>query len=260
MPATATHDVVYIHPDDNVCIAIRDLDGSSQISAGPWDVTLTGKVGLGHKIALVEIAKGQRVIRYGQTIGFATETIEPGDWVHTHNLTAGEFTRDYQYATEIPPPPTPIEGRTFQGYRRTDGKVGTRNYLAVISTVNCSASVSKYIAQRFDRGLLAQFPNVDGILPLVHKSGCGLQYGGEDHQQFNRVLAGFARHANVGGFLLVGLGCETATMPYLVEQGGLVQIGAPQRKLPPMLSMQVAAAQRRPSRPRYGKSPPCCPR
>jgi len=238
MPATATHDVVYIHPDDNVCIAIRDLDGSSQISAGPWDVTLTGKVGLGHKIALVEIAKGQRVIRYGQTIGFATETIEPGDWVHTHNLTAGEFARDYQYATEIPPPPSPIEGRTFQGYRRADGKVGTRNYLAVISTVNCSASVSKYIAQRFDRGLLDKFPNVDGILPLVHKSGCGLQYGGEDHQQFNRVLAGFARHANVGGFLLIGLGCETATMPYLVEQGGLVQLGAPARKLPPMLSMQ----------------------
>jgi len=238
MPATVTSDVVHLHPDDNVCIATRDLDRATHVTAAPYDVILTGKVGLGHKIALAEIAKGQRVIRYGQTIGFATAVIDPGDWVHTHNLTAGEFTRDYQYATEIPPPPVPIAGRTFQGYRRADGKVGTRNYLAVISTVNCSASVSKTIAQRFDRGLLAQYPNVDGILPLVHKGGCGLQFGGEDHQQLTRVLAGFAKHANVGGFLLVGLGCETATMPFLVENGGLVRLDASPRKLPPMLSIQ----------------------
>jgi altronate hydrolase len=240
MPATAspTTDVVHLHPDDNVCVAIRNLPQSAQISAGGTKVTASGAVRMGHKIALAYIRKGERVLRYGQTIGFATEAIEPGDWIHTHNVEAGSFARDYEYATEIPPDPTPIEGRTFQGYRRADGKAGTRNYLAVISTVNCSASVSRYVAQRFDKSLLAPFPNVDGILPLTHKGGCGLQYGGEDHQQLNRVLAGFAKHPNVGGYLLIGLGCETAAMPYLVEHSGLVQINGAARKLPPILSMQ----------------------
>jgi len=240
MPATAspTTDVVHLHPDDNVCVAIRNLPQATQVSAGGATVTLSGAVRMGHKIALGEIRKGDRVLRYGQTIGFATEAIEPGDWIHTHNIEAGSFTRDYEYATEVPPAPSPIEGRTFQGYRRADGKAGTRNYLAVISTVNCSASVSKYVSQRFDKSLLAKFPNVDGILPLTHKGGCGLQYGGEDHQQLNRVLAGFARHPNVGGYLLIGLGCETAAMPYLVENSGLVQINGTARKLPPILSMQ----------------------
>ncbi|HJT31877.1 MAG TPA: altronate dehydratase family protein [Pirellulales bacterium] len=237
--ATASaNNVVHLHPDDNVCIAIRNLTENSEVTAGGWTVQLTGAVRMGHKIALAPVAKGGRVFRYGQTIGFATEAIEPGDWVHTHNLEAGAFSREYQFATDVPPNPTPVEGRTFQGYRRADGKAGTRNYLAIISNVNCSASVSRYVAQRFDLELLKQFPNVDGILPLTHKAGCGLQFGGDDHQQLNRVLAGFAKHPNVGGYLLIGLGCETAAMPYLVDNSGLVQINGTGRKLPPILSMQ----------------------
>ena len=229
--------VLHLHPADNVCIAVRDLEEGTQITAGGRNVVLTGRVRMGHKIALERIGKGERVRRYGQTIGFATCEIEPGDWVHVHNLQAGSFGRDYAFCSEGPPDPPPLEGRTFQGYRRVDGRAGTRNYLAVISSVNCSASVSRYVAQRFDRQLLASYPNVDGILPLVHKGGCGLQFGGADHQQLTRVLAGFARHANVGGCLLIGLGCETASLPYLVDYGGLVQLGA-QRRPPPVLSMQ----------------------
>jgi altronate hydrolase len=236
--AASASDVVFLHPDDNLCVAIRNLPAGTRVEAGGRSVTLSGAVRLGHKIALAPIAEGDRALRYGQTIGFATEAIEPGDWIHTHNLAAGAFSRVYQYATEIPPDPAPIEGRTFMGYRRADGKAGTRNYLAVISTVNCSASVSKYVAARFDHSILKQFPNVDGILPLTHKGGCGLQYGGDDHQQLNRVLAGFAKHPNIGGYLLIGLGCETAAMPYLVENSGLVQINGAARKLPPILSMQ----------------------
>ena len=235
--APAAH-AVHLHPDDNVCIAIRNLAEGAEVVAGESTVRLTGAVRMGHKIALTPVAKGGRVFRYGQTIGFATESIEPGDWVHTHNLEAGAFSRDYQFATDVPPNQPPVEGRTFQGYRRADGKAGTRNYLAIISNVNCSASVSKYVAQRFDHDLLKQFPNVDGVLPLTHKAGCGLQFGGEDHQQLNRVLAGFAKHPNVGGYLLIGLGCETAAMPYLVDNSGLVQINGTGRKLPPVLSMQ----------------------
>jgi altronate hydrolase len=237
MPATAAN-VVFLHPDDNLCVAARNLPEGTAISAGGRTVKLSGAVRLGHKIALQPIAAGERAMKYGQTIGFATQAIEPGDWIHTHNLAANAFSRDYQYANELPPEPTPIEGRTFMGYRRPDGKAGTRNYLAIISNVNCSASVSRYAAQRFDESILKQFPNVDGILPLTHKAGCGLQYGGEDHKQLNRVLAGFAKHPNVGGYLLIGLGCETAAMPYLVENSGLVQINGAERKLPPILSMQ----------------------
>lgn len=240
MPAITSQatGVIHLHPLDNLCVATRRLELGETISAAGQTVTLTGAVGLGHKIALSPIGQGERVVRYGQTIGFATEAIAPGDWVHTHNLTAGSFDRDYQFSTEVPPDPAPIAGRTFMGYRRADGRAATRNYLAVISTVNCSASVSKYVAQRFDQTLLKQYPNVDGILPLTHKGGCGLQYAGEDHQQLNRVLSGFARHANVGGYILIGLGCETGAMSYLVEQSGLVQISGRARKNPPILSIQ----------------------
>jgi altronate hydrolase len=242
MLITGTIDAVLIHPDDNVCIATRNLEQGREVTAGPWTVTLTGPVRQGHKIALRPVPKGERVLRYGQTIGFATGDIEAGDWVHTHNLTAGAFARDYAFATEIPPDPAPILGRTFQGYRRADGRAGTRNYLAIISNVNCSATVSKYIAQRFDQSLLKQFPNVDGILPLTHKAGCGLQFGGDDHVQLSRTLAGFARHPNIGGYLIIGLGCETASIPFLVDQFGLLQLNSsgpkPQRKLPPILTLQ----------------------
>ena len=231
---------IHLHPSDNVCVATRHLEAGREISVGRQHAALSGPVKMGHKIALVPIAKGGRVLRYGQTIGFATSDIDAGDWVHTHNVTAGTLEQDYQYATEVPPPPTPIEGRTFQGYRRADGKAATRNYIAIISTVNCSATVSRYVAQRFDASILKQYPQIDGVLPLTHKGGCAMQFGGEDHQQLARTLAGFAKHPNVGAYLLIGLGCETASIPYLVDHEGLVQIGlaGQPRRLPPILSMQ----------------------
>jgi altronate hydrolase len=233
-------DAVFLHADDNIAVAGRRCSMGHELQAGPYRVRLPADVPLGHKIALRPIPRGERVRKFGQTIGFATCDIQPGEWVHTHNLAAGQFQRDYQFATEVPPDPPAITGRTFLGYRRAGGKVGTRNYIAVISSVNCSASVSKYITQRFDPTLLAEFRNVDGLLPITHKGGCGLQYAGEDHQQLARVLAGFAKHPNVGGFLLVGLGCETGTLGYLVDQGHLVQLGtsSPTVRRPIVLSMQ----------------------
>lgn len=234
-------DAVLLHSRDNVAIATAPLPAGQTISVPGHQVRLTGPVKLGHKIALADIAKGQPVVRYGQTIGFATEAISAGDWIHSHNLSAQHFARDYEFATEIPPTPPALEGRTFQGYRRASGRAGTRNYLVIISSVNCSASVSKYIAQRFDSALLKKYANVDGILPLTHKGGCAMQFGGEDHQQLARTLAGFARHPNVGGFLIIGLGCETGSIPYLVDQQHLVQVAVPGQTKPapvPVLSMQ----------------------
>src|SRR5688572_21385929 len=219
----ATPDAVHIHPADNVCIATQPLASGSKVAVNGRAVKLTGDVKLGHKIALAAIPVGQRIIRYGHSIGVATEPIAPGDWVHSHNLAAGALNQEYEYCTEVPAPPAPIEGRTFQGYRRADGRAGTRNYIAVISSVNCSASVSKYVARRFDAASLAAYPNVDGVLPLVHQTGRGLQYGGVAHESLSRVLGGMARHPNIGAYILVGLGCETGTIGFLLDHQRLVQ-------------------------------------
>jgi len=228
MPLAAAIDAILLHPRDNVAVAARPLEAGTEIIAGQVHLRLAEPVRMAHKIALSSIAEGESVVRYGQTIGFATAPIAPGQWVHSHNLAAGAFDRDYAIASEIPPDPPPISDRTFAGYRRADGKAGTRNYVAVISTVNCSASVCRLIAERFDRSHLAEYPNVDGVVSFRHHSGCGMQYGGLTHEMLNRVLGGIARHPNIGGFLLVGLGCEQGAMGYLVESQRLVQInGAP---------------------------------
>jgi len=231
-------DIVYLHRADNICVAARNLKRGESITAGQHSIETREDVRMGHKIALSQIAAGEAVRKYGQTIGFATQPIEPGQVVHSHNLEAGRFDRDYAFCTDVPPDPQPISGRTFNGYRREDGRAGTRNYLAVISTVNCSASVAKYVAQRFDKTLLADYPNIDGILPITHQGGCGMQYAGEAHDMLNRVLGGFAKHPNVGGYLLVGLGCETGAMGYLLEHEGLIQLGGPAPRRPPVFSMQ----------------------
>lgn len=242
MPSTATirADIVLLNPEDNVCIAARNLEAGDEITVGGRTVRLKSPVKLGHKIALSPIGKDQRVIRYGQTIGATTKAIEPGEHVHSHNLVQGNFSRDYASSTAIPPPPAAIADRTFQGYRRPNGKAGTRNYIAVISTVNCSATASKYIAQRFDKSLLADYPNIDGVVSFSHESGCGMQYGGLRHEVLNRCMAGIAKHPNIGAYLLIGLGCENGAMGYLLDTQKLVQISGVknERTGPPVLSMQ----------------------
>lgn len=232
-------DIVILHPQDSVCVAVRNLSPGTSVSGGGCQVTLTGAVPAGHKLALRPIAQGQRVLKYGQTIGFATQDIQPGDWVHTHNVRIGDLGLDYAPASQIPPPPIPIRGRTFQGYRRSDGKAGTRNYIAVISTVNCSASVAKYVAECFDPAILRAYPQIDGVVAFRHGTGCGIQYGGPGHEMLNRVMAGIARHPNIGGFLLIGLGCEQGAMQYLLDSHQLVPLGDDSRPAgPPVFCMQ----------------------
>ncbi len=230
-------DVIVLHVADNVAVAARQLPPQTTIRAGDDDLFVAEAIPFGHKIATRTIKVADRVTKYGQTIGFATQLIEPGQWVHSHNLSAGEFSRDYQYATETPPDPQPITGRTFMGYRRPDGKAGTRNYIAVISSVNCSASVSKYIARHFDGDALKAYPNVDGVIPLTHKGGCAMQPGGLEHAQLTRVLSGFAKHANIGGYVLIGLGCETGSTTHLMREGKLINVGR-RRDEVPVLTMQ----------------------
>ncbi|MBC8353531.1 MAG: altronate dehydratase [Planctomycetes bacterium] len=233
-------DSIYLNALDNICVAARPLAAGTSIVAGDARIKLGTPIPLGHKIAIKPIAKDEPVLKYGQIIGFASETIGAGSWVHSHNVVIGEFVRDYASATEIPPPLTPITDRTFMGYRRADGKAGTRNYLAIISTVNCSASVSKYIAERFDVSLLKDYPNIDGVIALKHDSGCAMQFGGLQHKMLNRVMGGMAKHANIGGYLLCNLGCETGTMGSLLDGEKLVQIDgtAGQSGGPPVFTMQ----------------------
>jgi altronate hydrolase len=229
---------VHLRPEDNVAIAARHLAAGQSLQWNGGTLTLSGRVGLGHKVALVPIRKGQAVLKYGQVIGFASQDIAPGDHVHVHNVSADAFERDYAFCRDCPPPPAPAEQRTWLGYDRGDGRYGTRNYIAIISTVNCSASTSKYIAERFrTTDLLRQYPNVDGVLAITHKAGCAMQFDGPDHRQLDRTLAGFARHPNVVAYLLVGLGCETGQAIHLIEGERLVQLGGPRRQ-PTVLSIQ----------------------
>ncbi|GAA4424203.1 altronate dehydratase family protein [Bremerella cremea] len=226
---------------DNVAVARTVIPAKAVLHSLEGEVVALNAIPAGHKVAIQAIAQGETVVKYGQIIGQATCDIAAGEHVHSHNLAMIDVHADYAPSSAVPPAPEPIEGRTFEGYVRTNGKVGTRNYLAVISTVNCSASVARFIAERFPQEELAKYPNVDGIIAMKHGAGCGMQFGGEAHQTLNRLMAGMAQHPNVGGFLLVGLGCETGAMGYLLQQHNLVQIdgvGGADRPGPLVLSMQ----------------------
>ena len=240
MAASNVRDVIRLHSSDNIGVVLRDLQPGAEVTVDGLALCVAEPVRLGHKIALLPIGPGDRVRKYGQTIGVTTGQVQPGEWVHSHNLTIGDLDLDYAPASETPPPPAPLAGRTFQGYRRPGGRVGTRNYLAVISTVNCSASVSRYVARRFDPASLAGFPNVDGVIAFTHTSGCGMPYGTLAHEMLDRVLGGIARHPNIGGYLLIGLGCEQATIGHLLSSQRLVQIDevASSHAGPPVFSMQ----------------------
>jgi altronate hydrolase len=237
MPAVPLSQVaVHLHPEDNIAVAARNLQPGLEIQNHGGQLTLAGRVGLGHKLALRDIRKGEAVTKYGQIIGFASQDIPVGTHVHVHNLSAGSFERDYAFCRDRPPTPVRAKPRYWMGYDRGDGRYGTRNYIAIISTVNCSASTSKYISEKCRTSdLLRQYSNVDGVVAITHKAGCAMQYGGPDHNQLDRTLAGFARHPNVAAYVLVGLGCETGHAVHLVENQGLIQ-------LPPLASGSAPAA------------------
>jgi len=198
---------VPLHAADNVVVASRDLEEGT-IAGG---LTLRHAVPRGHKVATAPIPAGEPVRKYNQIIGFATVAIEPGDHVHTHNVEFKAFERDYAVGADVTPTqfvPEP-ERATFQGIVRPDGRVATRNYLGILTSVNCSATAAKMIADQFRRpGLLDDFPNVDGVVALTHGTGCGMAGDGEGIAVLRRTLAGYAEHPNFAGFLMLGLGCE----------------------------------------------------
>ncbi|WP_415233486.1 UxaA family hydrolase [Pseudorhodobacter sp.] len=204
---------IRLHPDDNIDIALADL-GVGEAAA---DYTLTDAVKRGHKIANQAIAAGQNILRYGQIIGAATSDIAQGAHVHVHNLAMADHSNDYAFGTQATPLPAITETRHFQGYRRADGQSGTRNYLGVLTSVNCSGSVARFIAEQAEKtDWFRALENVDGIVPIVHSSGCGMSGQDEGYDTLFRTLQGYARNPNFAGILLVGLGCEVMQIPDLI--------------------------------------------
>jgi altronate hydrolase len=221
------HDLaVLLRPDDDVAIAKQPLLPATRIRlpGGAGELRVLQMIPAAHKLALRDVAEGQPVRRYGQIIGFATRPIAAGDHVHTQNLAVGELQHDYAFSTEYHPvePLPESERRTFMGFRRADGRVGTRNFVAVLASVNCASSATRAIVDHFKYGdELKEYPNVDGVIGLPTKGGCGAHYGSSDVGVLQRTMAGVVDHPNVGAYLILSLGCEVNQPADLIEQGGL---------------------------------------
>ena len=206
---------------DNVVVARADILPGTEIPGER--VTTRGHVPAGHKVATAPVAVGEAVRKYNQIIGFATAAIAPGDHVHTHNVAMGNFARDYAFCADMKPTAFVPENEraTFQGIVRTDGRVATRNYLGVLTTVNCSATAARFIADQFRGSALAEFPNVDGVVALGHGTGCGMASEGLAMDLLRRTIGGYARHPNFAGILILGLGCEANQIGGLMRAEGL---------------------------------------
>ena len=217
---------IRLHKADDVVIARTQLIGGTAIE----NITTKGLIPPGHKVATKALNAGDAVRRYNQIIGFASKPIGAGEHVHTHNLdmgaNKGDFARDYAVGADVKPEPPKLEA-TFMGIKRADGRVATRNYIGILSSVNCSATAARAIADHFSRHnnplALKDFPNVDGVVALTHGTGCGMDTDGLGMQILQRTLTGYATHANFAGVLVVGLGCESNQINAWLAHGSLTE-------------------------------------
>ncbi|WP_342344666.1 UxaA family hydrolase [Vannielia litorea] len=213
--------VIRLDEADNVVVArVEIAAGTTVASEG---VTALQDVPLGHKIATRAIAKGEPVLKYATIIGFAGEDIAPGTWLHSHNVLVDDFQKDYRFSKDyVETPVLPEHERArFMGIRRKDGRVGTRNYIGIFITVNCSATVARKISAYFDEERLEKWPNVDGVVAFVHQQGCGMEMTGEPMDLLRRTLAGYIRHPNTAGALVCSLGCERNNLGEFFEKESL---------------------------------------
>jgi altronate hydrolase len=232
--------VIKLHADDDVAIARQAIPSGTTLDELDG-LTVLADIPEAHKVAIRAVAQGSPVRRYGQIIGFATQPIAPGEHVHVHNVAMGDFERDYAFSSEVKPVQSAAEPLTFMGIKRADGRVATRNYIGIVSTVNCSASVTKMAAQHFSQpGALDAYPNVDGIVPLSHSFGCCIDHNGEGIQQLRRTIGGYARHANFAGIVVVGLGCEANQMGALFVAEGV----APGPMVVPFVMQELGGTQK----------------
>ncbi|APX91506.1 galactonate dehydratase [Halomonas sp. 1513] len=215
--------VIRLDPSDNVGVATRNIPEGMSLGAG--FSSARENVMAGHKLALVEIAANDTVVKYGQVIGLASRDICVGEHVHTHNLSMLE--RDTSLESFSPAKPTPVEVSelTFDGFYRHDGRVGTRNYIGIVATVNCSATVVKAAADSLNATAGLEELGFDGVVPVTHGSGCAMNTESEGFAFLERVITGYAVNPNFAFVLVIGLGCETNQVKTLVDKYGLSQSG-----------------------------------
>ncbi len=208
---------ITLNAADNVAVAPAPLEAGAVVEG----VTTQTLIPRGHKVAIQSIAKGEAVLKYAQVIGYAGCDIAKGEHVHTHNLDFQGVDQNYEFATDLQPVKAPAQKDTFLGYRRENGKVGTRNTIAILTSVNCSATAAHMIADHFTTERLAAYPNIDGVTAYAHGTGCGMAGDGEGFEALQRVMWGYARNPNVAGVLMVGLGCEMNQIDWLIEAYGM---------------------------------------
>jgi len=223
-PATRT---LLLNPQDNVAVALGNLDVGTDTAEG---VRTTKRVPKGHKFAVRRIGAGETIIKFGQIIGRAKVDIPAGEWVHEHNAGIGEdhgaFERDYAFCEGVVPVDfiTGDAQATFQGFKRSNGQVGTRNYVGILTSVNCSTTVAGFIAKEIERsGILDDYPNIDGIVALKQANGCVIDYRGVIFDTLKKTTWGYATNPNMGGVIMVGLGCEGFQIPRLKEAYGVTE-------------------------------------
>ncbi|MBT9236941.1 altronate dehydratase family protein [Pseudomonas inefficax] len=213
--------VIRLNPLDNVLIARQALPQGLRLDAEA--IIVRQPIPSGHKLATERVEQGQPLRRYGQIIGFASQAIDAGEHVHVHNVQMGDFARDYAFGVDTRNQPG--SEAQFQGIVRADGRVATRNYIGILTSVNCSATVARAVADHFRRDIhpevLADYPNIDGVVALTHGAGCAVDPSGEALGLLRRTLAGYAVHPNFAAVLIIGLGCETNQIESLLETQGL---------------------------------------
>ncbi|BAL89875.1 putative D-galactarate dehydratase/altronate hydrolase [Actinoplanes missouriensis 431] len=217
MTATPLSDVaLLLHPDDHVAVALHDLPPGRELTHGTLGFRVTAAIPQGHKLCVRPVRAGSAVHKYGQSIGRATTDVQPGDHVHTHNLAMDSVRQAYEFGTGRIRIPGAAVPRTFAGFDRAGGAAGTRNYVGIVTSVNCSASTARMIADQFRGPIMDAWPNVDGVVALTHDSGCGMVPASVGGQILRRTLRGYASHPNVGALLAVGLGCEMLAVDALL--------------------------------------------
>lgn len=236
-----TEKAILLKPEDNIAIAKENLAAGTNLRDGEEVVVLQADIPRGHKFAIRDIQQNMKVLKYGQFIGYVSSPIASGDHVHIHNVEFAPSLKEYNFSGQ----PDPVylvpeaDRRTFQGFRRANGRAGTRNYVLIVSSVNCSASVCRYISQHFNDTVMQAYPNVDGVAAITHKGGCGIAIDGKEHINIAGMLAGYAKHPNVAGYVLIGLGCEINQISQIIEGQQLIQIGKrPEEDGPPVVTIQ----------------------
>jgi altronate hydrolase len=213
---------IRLHDSDNVVVARTEIAAGTKIAGEK--MTCINPVSFGHKVAASNIQTGGDIHKYGQIIGFASRDIQAGEHVHTHNVEMKAFERDYAIGSDaVSQFQYEPEPATFEGIVRADGRVATRNYIGIVSTVNCSASVSRFIADAYRGDALAEFPNIDGIVPICHGMGCACSGSEEGFELLLNTIAGYVRHPNFAGMLIIGLGCEVLQIETLLKNRQLTE-------------------------------------